>query len=128
MIAYLDSSALVKLVLAEPESGALRAALADWPERASSALAKVEVARATRAVRGDLERAAQVLARVSLIPVDGGLLDGAAEVEPEALRSLDAIHLASALSLDERLGVLVTYDRRMLAAAAAAGAPALAPR
>lgn len=117
---YLDSSALVKLVVAEPETPALLAFLAEWPHRVSSALARVEVVRAVRrtgagpAVR---KRAARVLARVALIRIDAPVLAAAARVAPPQLRSLDAIHLATARSLDDLAGI-VTYDERLGRAAA----------
>ncbi len=120
---YLDSSALVKLVVAEPESTALRLYLVDHRERVSSALAHVEVCRAVRrkgASEAALRRAAQVLARIGLVAVDEPLLRDAAALSPTGLRSLDAVHLATALSLDG-LDAVVTYDRRFDEAASEAG-------
>lgn len=129
MIAYLDSSALVKLVATEPESAALAAALESWSERASSALARVEVRRAASRLGDDgLRRAEQVLTGVALLAVDDAVLETATRVAPLELRSPDAIHIASALSLGTRLDVLITYDRRMLGAAEASGLRAHAPR
>src|SRR5262249_26963833 len=94
---YLDSSALVKLVIAEPESAALRRYLRAEPERASCALARVEV---LRAVRGHsamaLTRARRLLQRLHLVAIDDDLLDAAAMLDPRVLRSLDAMHLAAA--------------------------------
>jgi predicted nucleic acid-binding protein len=112
---YLDSSALVKLVVVEPETPALLEFLAGWPHRVSSTLARVEVLRAVRragagpAVR---QRATRVLARVALIRIDDPVLTGAARVAPPELRTLDAIHLATARSLDDLAGI-VTYDARL---------------
>ena len=80
---YLDSSALVKLVLPEAETGALLEALSDWPERISSALAGVEVLRAVRrAGAGERvrERAERVISGVGLVRVDGAVLSGAARL------------------------------------------------
>ena len=102
----------MKLVVAEPETPALLEFLAGWPHRVSSTLARVEVLRAVRraaagpAVR---QRATRVLARVGLIRIDEPVLAGAARVAPPELRTLDAIHLATARSLDELAGI-VTYD------------------
>ena len=113
---YLDSSAIVKLVAPEPETDALITFLGTDPERVSSALAFVEVCRAVRRVGGDevlLERARQVMARISLIKIDDPVLRTAAELDPHLLRSLDAIHLATALSTAEPVAALVTYDRRL---------------
>ncbi|MBA3305833.1 MAG: type II toxin-antitoxin system VapC family toxin [Thermoleophilaceae bacterium] len=126
---YLDSSALVKLVLDEPESAALDAYLAGSPlPRASAALARVEVVRAVRP-HGD---AAVVLARemletVELVAVTEPLLDAAAELRDPTLRSLDAIHVAAALVLGEDLAELITYDRQMAAAAETLGIAVASP-
>jgi len=115
---YLDSSALVKLVVVELESSALRRYLADQPERASCVIARVEV---LRAVRGHgpaaVTRARRLLQRLNLVPTDDELLDAAASLDPRVLRSLDAIHLAAAQLFGEELTAVVTYDRRMAVAA-----------
>jgi predicted nucleic acid-binding protein len=114
MAVYLDSSAIVKLIVAESESGALRRFLARRPVRVSSALARVEVPRAVRGQgRPAAQRAQTVLARIRLVRIDDAVLDAAAHLDPRILRSLDAIHLASALSLGEDLDSVVTYDARM---------------
>ena len=126
---YLDSSALVKLVLPEPESGALFRFLESHPERISSAVARAEVIRAVRrATRSPraLERADQVLDRVALVPVDDEVLAGAARLDPAALRSLDAIHIATALSLP-LLDAFVAYDAQVIAAAVQLGCAVLSP-
>ena len=81
---YLDSSALVKLVLPEAETGALLEVLSDWPERISSALAGVEVLRAVRragAGKRVRERAERVIAGIGLVRVDGAVLSGADSVK-----------------------------------------------
>ncbi len=119
---YLDSSALVKLVVAEPETPALLEFLAGWPHRVSSALARVEVLRAVRRTGAGSavhRRAARVLARIALIRVDDPVLAIAARLGPHELRTLDAIHLATARSLDDIAGI-VTYDERLGRAAARA--------
>ena len=128
MAVYLDSSALVKLVVAEPESAALRRFLRGHPERVSSALARVEVLRAVR-FQGPaaVERARRALARIRLLRLDDILLDAAAALEPRVLRSLDAIHLASAQALADQLDCVATYDRRMAEAAALLRIPVRAP-
>ena len=120
---YLDSSAIVKLAVREPESMALRAYLTRHLDRVSSALARVEVFRALRRTRGSrtiLHDAGRVLERIALVAVDAPILNDAAALEPTELRSLDAVHLATALSLDG-LDAVVTYDRRLGDAASAAG-------
>jgi len=119
-LVYLDSSALVKLVVSEPESTALIERLREWPQRVSSALALTELPRAlARAGFGVVEhrRARAVLGRLDLLDVDRGILATAAALEPTSLRTLDAIHLASALAVRDDLEVVVTYDRRLRAAA-----------
>lgn len=127
---YLDSSALVKLVNPEPESRSLKELLADWPERISSALARVEVLRATRRAGGDedsLRRAEKVVGRVGLIRLDHTVLDEASSLGPPELRPLDAIHLATALSVGEDLGGMVCYDTHLTKAATGSGIEVLTP-
>ena len=112
----MDSSAIVKLVAPEPETDALIAFLSTDPERVSSALASVEVCRAVQrvgGVEGLFRRAREVLSRISLIRIDDPVLRTAAELDPHTLRSLDAIHLATALSTVEPVAALVTYDSRL---------------
>ena len=127
---YLDSSAILKLIVREPESAGLLAFLAVEDERASSALAGVEVARVLRrmeAGRRVRERAVEVVERISLIRMDEMILEQAAALEPASLRSLDAIHLASALALGDELSAVVTYDRRMAEGAILCGLETAAP-
>jgi predicted nucleic acid-binding protein len=119
---YLDASALVKLTVAEPETPALLEFLARWPHRVSSALARVEVLRALRRIGAGpavRRRATRVLARVALIRIDDPVLAAAARTGPRELRTLDAIHLATARSLDPLAGI-VTYDARLARAASRA--------
>jgi uncharacterized protein len=115
--------------MAEAESPALRRYLADEPARASCALARVEV---LRAVRGHgsaaLTRARRLLQRLNLVQIDDELLDAAATVDPRVLRSLDAIHLAAAQLFGDELTAVVTYDRRMAAAASLIDLTVAAPR
>ena len=129
-LVYLDSSALVKLVVREPESDALVTFLHDYPDRVSSALALAEVPRALR--RAALGPAARrrgqaVLARVALVDVDRRVLTIAAMIDPPTIRTLDAIHLATALTLHEDLASFVTYDRRLGVAAERADLPVRVP-
>jgi predicted nucleic acid-binding protein len=115
---YLDSSALVKLVVAEPESEALVAHLRDCPLRVSCALARVEVVRAVSPHGATAtRRARQLLERISLLRLDDVLLDTASSLEGETFRTLDAIHVAAAQTLGSGLAGLITYDHRMAAAA-----------
>lgn len=125
---YLDSSAIVKLVVVERESGALRAYLRREPERLSCSLARTEVLRAVRPLGpAAVEAARRLLRSINLVRLDEALLDAAGLLEPLTLRSLDAIHLAAAQLVAPSLNAVVTYDRRMAAAAAALGFPVAAP-
>jgi len=130
MRVYLDTSALVKLVVAEPESAALRSFLMRTPSdgRSTSALARAELTRAN-ARRGSPEAVAharRVLAKLDLVPLNSRLLDTAATIVPRELRTLDAIHLAAARTAPD-LRALVTYDGRLTDAAIAAGIAVTAP-
>jgi predicted nucleic acid-binding protein len=123
-VIYLDSSALLKLVRVETDTADLTAWLADRPDAplVSSALAEVEVLRACRRIDERLVgRGRAVLAMLDVVPVDGQVLGTAAELPDAGLRSLDALHLASALALDPDLETFVAYDARLVAAARAAG-------
>lgn len=128
---YFDSSALVKLVARERESPALFELLAPRPDVVSSALARVEVLRAVARAGGrdgERQRAEAVLERLTLIAVDTMILRAASDVEPVSLRSLDAVHLASALALGDDLEEFVGYDRRLNHAARELGLPVSSPR
>ena len=119
---YLDSSAIVKLVINEPESAALRQFLGERTPLVSSALARAEVSRAVLAFGSPTQDAAkQVLDRIDLLRVTNRVLTIAGTIRPDSLRTLDAIHLASALSLEDTLADFVCYDRRLSQAAANRG-------
>jgi predicted nucleic acid-binding protein len=128
---YLDSSALVKMVQRERESAALRRYLRRHrgDRRVTSALARVEVVRAVSGGgAGAIGHARRTLARVDQIHLDRSLLDDAATLAPSSvLRSLDAVHLASARLLGSDLRAVVTYDERMIAIAAGLGMPVETP-
>jgi predicted nucleic acid-binding protein len=126
-VLYLDSSAIVKLVVREPETGALVRFVREDPAVVSSALAWTEVMRAIARIGGDTARAEAVLRGVALIPIDDGIIRAAAAVQPSTLRTLDAIHMATALSLGRELSQLVTYDERLARAGNEAGVAAVAP-
>src|SRR6266446_10170826 len=123
-VAYLNTSAAVKLLMAERESAALRRWLRLRPERASAALLRVELVRVVRRAGFPrlLPETRRLLAGVHLIRLDDALLDRAANLDPD-LRSLDSIHLAAAASLGDDLAAVVTYDDRLLAAASSLGLP-----
>lgn len=128
---YLDTSALVKLVIAEPHSPALREYLAANTGQIwfTVALARTELVRAVARLGSPatVDRARSVLAGLDVVVLTNRLLDAAAMLEPADLRSLDAIHLAAARSAGSRLQAVVTYDARMFAAAEQAGLPVVEP-
>ncbi len=127
-VTYLDSSAIVKLAVREPESTALRAYLRRKRPLVSSALARTEVARAVLALGAAASRRAQeVLGRIELVRVNDRILVAAGNILPPDVRSLDAIHLATAALLGSNLGELVTYDARLASAARANGIRVDAP-
>ena len=128
---FLDSSALVKLVVEERETAALRRFLPAYPTRVSSILTRVELLRSVARAglgRSDIRRAEDVLARLSLIPLDEAIVEKATRLPPPTLRTGDAIQLATALSLAADLDGVVAYDARLLAAAGAAGVRCWSPR
>ncbi len=129
MIAF-DSSALTKLVVREPETAPLRAWLAAREEAAwsASSLTRVEVVRAVaRSQATAVPTARRLLAGMDLVPITRDLLETAADLRPPSLRSLDALHLATALSLGSALDAFVVYDERLTQAATDAGLPVVAP-
>jgi predicted nucleic acid-binding protein len=127
---YLDTSAFVKLFLSEPDSVALTRYLASRPLRVSALLLRTETLRA--AVRATLSPQRMLLVRALLdglvfIGADVTLSDEAGITRPPELRSLDAIHLASARTLGRKLEALVTYDQRLAGAASWYGVPVVSP-
>lgn len=127
---YLDSSAFVKLIVAEAESTALRTFLMEHDaRRVSSSLLRAEALRAIRHLGADaLAITREGLRRVDLVGVDDRILDAAGILEPRVLRTLDAIHLATALTLGDDLESIVTYDDRMIEGARLLGLASVAPR
>jgi predicted nucleic acid-binding protein len=121
-VTYVDSSAIVKLAVSEPESTALRRALSRHQTLVTSALARTEVARALLPLGAEaVGRGNEVLRRLQLLRVNDRVLIEAGRMEPPELRSLDAIHLATAKQLGAGLKRVVTYDARMAHAARALG-------
>jgi uncharacterized protein len=121
---YLDSAAVVKLVHAEPETPALRAWLDARAETGwtSSALVEIETFRALiRHAPGAVTRLHPVLDQIDLIDMSPRVRILAQTVRPVTIRSLDAIHLGTALTIRRSLTSFVTYDKRLLDAATAAG-------
>lgn len=126
---YFDSSALVKRVREEAESTALEKWIVDQDAKVGicSSLVRVEVVRAVAADGAEaVERARRMFNELSLVQLTYGLLDAAANLAAP-LRSLDAVHLASALRLGSSLRAFVAYDRRLLAAAEQVGLPVASP-
>ncbi len=127
---YLDSAAVMKLVHAEPETAALRAWLAERAEIGwtSSVLVEVESFRAlARYAPQAVTRLPTMLDQIELVDLTPRIRAMAQAIEPVTVRSLDAIHLATALHLRSALASFVTYDKRLLAAAQAADLPVSAP-
>jgi len=127
---YLDSSAFVKLVVTDEESVAVRAFLSAYDaRRVSSALLRTEALRAVRHLGPDaLATVREGLRRVDLIGIDDRILDAAGSLEPQVLRTLDAIHLATALAVGDDLDAIVTYDEQMIEAARLIGLSTVSPR
>lgn len=129
MATYLDSSAIVKLAVQEPESAALRRYLRRRRPLVSSALARTEVLRALLPVGEEaIARGRSVLARLDLVRVNDRVLSAAGTLLPMEIRSLDAIHLATARQLGSALAPIVSYDDRMAEAARQLGHRVSSPR
>jgi uncharacterized protein len=128
--AYVDASALVKLFKAEPETEAFRKALADWPVQVASELIRVEAICTARRLGGAdvLQRARATLDQLNLIPLTPEIIELATDAYAPPLRAMDAIHLATALTMREDLGVMFVYDNDLHAAAEDNRLNALAPQ
>lgn len=127
-VAFCDSSALVKLIAEELESAALRNALKAYSKVIASELAAVEVPRAIR--RRDPGRVAlahRLIRNLETVPVDRGVIERAASLDPAELRSMDALQLACALRVAQFDPVFIAYDKRILQAASVIGLRALSP-
>jgi uncharacterized protein len=128
---YADTSAVLKLLVEESHSQAFAAfydqhAQAEW---VSSALLRIEVTRAvTRARPALLPDARDLLLAFSYVAIDDDIVEGAMNEPDRGLRSLDAIHLATARILAEDLDAIVTYDDRLLKASSDAGLTSMSPR
>jgi uncharacterized protein len=111
----------VKLVIPEPETAVLRTELGAWDRHVSSALVQAEVVRAcARVGRAAWRVAERVVASLDLIAIDDEILNAAGRLKPLELRTLDAIHVASAQTLGSALGAVVAYDARLVEGARAA--------
>ena len=127
-VTFIDSSAIVKLIIREEETRALKRWLAHR-DLISSSIARTEVPRAVwrTGVKANEPSVRDVLDRIQLLAADEACLDEAAALAPASLGSLDAIHLASALMLGVDVDAFVTYDRSLARAARVAGLMVEAP-
>ena len=126
-IAYVDASALVKLVVSEPESTAVFRWFIEAERIVSSRIGLIETIRASSRRDHDPAHRAAVLAEVDVIELDAAIAAVASTVAPAVPRSLDAIHLATAMVLAPALDAFVTYDDRLAVAARAIGLPVMRP-
>jgi uncharacterized protein len=118
----------VKPLIGFSDPYTLREALRPWPERASSVVAEIEVEQVARCISGGaIRRARSVLARLALVELDAEVRRRAAALLPAELSVIDAIHLATALTLGDDLRALLTYEARLQDAASAAGVGVVAP-
>lgn len=127
--AYIDASAFVKLFGAEPESDPMIEIVdTAWPHLVASEILAVEAFRAALRAGGDAPaQASRLLRRVVLSPFSPQIREGACRLGSPHLRALDAIHLATAISLGEKVGAVLTYDKRLAEASSDAGLQVLAP-
>jgi uncharacterized protein len=126
-LSYVDASALVKLVVEEPGSAAMLRWYVESETVVTSRIGIIETSRASRRAAHDPERLRRVLDSIAVIECDAVIADRAAAVVPPTVRTLDAIHVATALALGGTLDAFVTYDERLAAAAREAGLPVVAP-
>lgn len=129
MAHYIDTSALVKLVVLEAETEALRSWISvERPALVSCDLSRAELLRAVR--RAAADRAVQaraVLDSITLVAVATSTFEAAGRLDPTILRTLDAIHVAAALELGDDLAGIVTYDDRLAGAAQDHGIAVVTP-
>ena len=126
-VAYVDASALVRLVIDEAESAAMLRWYVEAQRLVTSRVGVVEMIRATSRREHDPARRSRVLTDVDVYELDDVIASVASALQPTALRTLDAIHLATALALGPELGAFVTYDDRLAEAARAIGLPVVRP-
>lgn len=129
MAYYIDTSALVKLVVAEAETDALRSWVdAESPTLVSSDLARAELLRAVRRTAADrVVQARTVLDSITLVALATATFEAAGRLDPVIVPTLDAVHLAAALELGDDLVGIVTYDERLAVAARTNGIPVVTP-
>ncbi len=134
-ILYVDTSALLKLLVREAESTAIERELVRWPSLATSIVTEVELPRAVARARQDRPDAVidgslilqGVVSSAAIIELTEDIVIAARSVAPVHVGALDAIHIASALSLDKNLAGVATYDGRMADAVTRVGVNVIAP-
>lgn len=128
-VAYIDTSAFVKLFVEEPESDAVAAAIgSSWTRVVASEILAVEAFRTALRRGGEAPAlAAQLLRQVILLPFSTEIRADSCRLSPPELRTLGAIHLATAISVADRIGAIFTYDKRLAQACTDAGLRVLAP-
>lgn len=126
-VAYMDASAIVKLVIDEAESGALYRWYVEVERLVTSRIGVIETVRASARRTFDTAHRERILSDLETVEVSAAIAGTAAALEPAALKTLDAIHLATALALLPDLDAFVTYDDRLAEAARAIGLPVVRP-
>ena len=125
---YIDTSALGRVLLDEPDKSAIKNALDSFDQVIASRLLRIELRR-VGLKRGLLDRAESLLADISLIPLEDQILTATETLTPASVGTLDAIHLATAVQLAKagKLNALMTYDKGLAAGASEHGIPVLSP-
>ncbi len=126
-LAYVDSSALTKLVVAEAESAGMLRWYVESERLACSRLGVIETRRASARQGSDREQLDRVLRSFTVLEIDDVVATAAATITPASLRTLDAIHLATAIGLGTEMDAFVTYDDRLAEAARSLGLPVVSP-
>ena len=126
-LTYVDASALVKLVVEEPESRAMHRWFVESTRVMTSRIGLIETLRASARRAHDPAHREQVIRDVEVIELNPAISTVAAALQPAVMRTLDAIHVASALALGPELDAFVTYDDRIAEAARAIGLPVVRP-
>lgn len=126
-LSYVDASAIVKLVVLEEGSDAMLRWYVESDRIATSRIGIIETTRVVRRRAHDAGHLRRVLGSIEVIECDAMVGDRAGGIEPTTVRTLDTIHVASALALGAELDAFVTYDERLADAARAAGLPTVAP-
>lgn len=134
-VLYVDTSAMLKLLVREPESAAIERELLRWSELATSIITEVELPRAVARAREERADAVidgsvvlqGVLASAAIIPLSENVVTASRSVKPVHVGALDAIHIASAISLGKQLAGVATYDKRMQDALQPLGVSIIAP-